>query len=36
MTTIDEESVMRELETVGRSVLERTGYEPRVAWPVIR
>jgi cytosine/adenosine deaminase-related metal-dependent hydrolase len=36
MTTIDEESVMREIEKLGRSMLERTGYQLQIAWPVIR
>ena len=36
MVSIDEESVMHELEKVGRAILERTGYEPKIAWPVIR
>jgi 5-methylthioadenosine/S-adenosylhomocysteine deaminase len=36
MTTIDEESVMREIETLGKSMLERTGWQPQIAWPVIR
>jgi cytosine/adenosine deaminase-related metal-dependent hydrolase len=35
-TTIDEESVLRELEAAGRSILQRTGYAPVVAWPIIR
>jgi cytosine/adenosine deaminase-related metal-dependent hydrolase len=34
--TIDEDSVLRELESAGRSILQRTGWEPRIAWPVIR
>ena len=36
MTTIDEESVMREIEALGQSMLERTGWQPKIAWPVIR
>jgi len=36
MTTIDEESVMREIESLGQSMLERTGWQPQIAWPVIR
>jgi hypothetical protein len=36
MTTIDEESVMREIEALGKSMLERTGWQPQIAWPVIR
>jgi hypothetical protein len=36
MTTIDEENVLREIERLGRSMLERTGYQPHIAWPVIR
>jgi 5-methylthioadenosine/S-adenosylhomocysteine deaminase len=36
MLTIDEESVMRELESAGRNILERTGWQPRISWPVIR
>ncbi len=36
MQTIDEESIMLELEKVGRGMLERTGYQPTIRWPVIR
>ena len=36
MLTIDEEAVMRELEQLGQSMLQRTGYRPQIAWPVIR
>jgi cytosine/adenosine deaminase-related metal-dependent hydrolase len=36
MLTIDEESVTREIEKAGQSLLERTGYQPRIRWPVIR
>ncbi|HEY3059345.1 MAG TPA: amidohydrolase [Chloroflexota bacterium] len=35
MLTIDQESVLKELETVGKRVLDQTGYQPKVAWPVI-
>jgi 5-methylthioadenosine/S-adenosylhomocysteine deaminase len=34
--TLDEESVLHELESAGRSILERTGWQPRISWPVIR
>jgi 5-methylthioadenosine/S-adenosylhomocysteine deaminase len=36
MTTIDEEAVMHEIEKVGQSILERTGWQPKIAWPVTR
>jgi 5-methylthioadenosine/S-adenosylhomocysteine deaminase len=36
LQTIDEDVVMRELEAAGRSILERTGYQPTIKWPVIR
>jgi cytosine/adenosine deaminase-related metal-dependent hydrolase len=36
MTTVDEEVVMRELERVGQSILERTGWQVPIKWPVIR
>jgi cytosine/adenosine deaminase-related metal-dependent hydrolase len=35
MLTIDEDSVLQELEKVGQRVLEQTGYQPKIAWPVI-
>jgi 5-methylthioadenosine/S-adenosylhomocysteine deaminase len=36
LLTIDEEHILHELENVGQRVLAQTGYEPRIAWPVIR
>jgi len=36
VTTVDEESVYEELESVGRSVLARAGWDPPIKWPVIQ
>ncbi len=35
MLTIDEAAVLTELEKVGQRVLAQTGYQPKIAWPVI-
>ena len=35
MLTVDEAVVLKELEKAGRRVLDQTGYQPKIAWPVI-